>query len=57
MPEKAKLQAMRMYPSECELSEKLAKYHKVRGRGRLFAKYMLEDVEKIKAEQSGTKRS
>ena len=42
---------MRMTKQEMLLATKLAKYYNLRGRGKLFAKYMLEDVEKIKKEQ------
>jgi len=48
-------QTMRMRPSYCELAVKLAKYHNVRGRGKLFELYLKQDMEAIKAERSKDK--
>jgi hypothetical protein len=48
MPQIAGHVSLRLYPSEAKLALTLAKYHKLAGRGRLLAKYMREDVERIK---------
>lgn len=46
--ELSQLCSLRMYPTEKALALKLAKYSAIRGRGRLFAKYMAKDVESIR---------
>jgi len=48
MKESATHVAIRLYPSEKKLAKKLKQFHGLAGLGRLFSKYMRDDVAKIK---------